>query len=934
MASVVSNPASANHDPQASLQGHLRSVANRMRAIGFCDALCWTLAILGAAWLAFAWLDIIWQLPISIRQVVVPVSIIAVACVFAWLMYRQFSATSNDKIAKRLDQVGETGGQILSGLDMIKERESTGSSSDALSPLANGIASVAVEQASQRAINVDSNAAAPWSIAKRSASIAGAVVFVTLLFSVFAPHAFSTSIKRLFSPSVDTAPYTPLIFTISPGDVTLTYGQPLEITAEISGGSVEQVKLVIGTPAEPTSSVAMFPRGNGTWQAVLPRVLEPTRYFVAADRGRSEIYDIQVLDAPKIETIEYTITPPSYTKLPPRRGRHPQDTISGLTGTEVEFSVLASRPLSSGTVRIENGKDAEPTLVSLSVSQDDPQQVVGSVPIQKSEQWHVSVMGANGVQSEWEVPMEVELLIDQAPIARITAPRPRSYATPTTKIPVSVVGEDDFGIAKMRLYRIIDGSRPIPVNLPTDSSRVVQGNSMLPLAAFGLEAGDKLTLFARVDDTRPTKPQGGESPLTEIEIISQNDFNRMVAARQGQQMLENKFKQARRMMDQLATEAAELQKEIDNADPNDKEQQEKLKQRMEQLQQKMKDVADQLDKLAKQELPLEIDKQWSELLRKQAQQLREAAAACKSAAKEGKSLKEQTEQLQKQLDEIRKKQDQQIGQPMEALKKIAPLIAAENKFAQLVARQRFLVDQLDQYRNEEQVRDEADRQQMIQLRDEEAAVRESLSELLDEIEASAEKLGDDPDLQELKQSSLQFVRAVRDSPIDEELAGARKALSDFDGINGYAKALSALEEMEKFLKQCQSNGQQAGNCLKKKFAPGMSQAGNNALEQMMNQMGLKPGSGSGYSMRGNSGQNVGLYGNQPFAQPAGRGRGDDGRLAPARGSVIANSRSADGTPLDQMELPTTSRTGARDVPLRYRRQAETYLRRLAEQMDQ
>ena len=934
MASVVSSPDSGV-DHQASLQSRLQSVANRMRAIGICDSVCWLLAALGIALLTFAWLDIIWQLPIGVRQVIVPLTVLVGLGLFGWLIYRRFSDTNKVSVAKRLDQVGGTGGQILSGLDMINERDLANDSRSELSPLARGIASVAVSQASQRAANVDSSDAAPWSIAKRSATIAAAVAVVLMMFGFFAPNAFSTSTKRLFSPTVDTPPYTPLQFSVSPGDVTLTYGQPLEVTVEITGGSVEQAKLVIGEPDTAESkSVDMFPRSGGKWQAVLPRVLESTRYFVTADRGRSETYNIQVLDAPKIEEIAYTITPPAYTNLPARKGRHPQDALEGLSGTQVLFSILATRPLSGGTVRIENGKNEEPTIVDLAVSPNDPQQVTGPTEILRSGQWHVSVKGTNGVESEWEVPIEVELLVDEPPIARITQPRQRSYATPTTKIPVAVVGEDDYGIARMRLYRIIDGSRPIPVDLPADKSRVVQGGSMLPLESFGLEAGDKLTLFARVDDTRPNLSQGGESPLTEIEIISQSDFNRMVAARKGQQMLENKFKQARRMMDQLATEAAELQKEIDNADPNDKEQQQKLKERMQQLQQKMKDVADKLDELSKQELPLEIDKQWSELLRKQAQQLRDAAAASENASKDGKSLKEQADQLQKQLDEIRKKQDEQVGQPMEALRKIAPLIAAESKFAQLVARQRALVDQLDQFRDQESVRDEADRQRMVQLREEEAAIRDSLAELLDQIEASAQKLGDDPDLQELKQSSLDFVQAVRDSPIDDELAGARTSMAQFNGIDGYAKALTALQEMEKFLEQSENNGQQAGNCLKKKFAPGMKQAGKNAMEKMMNQMGLNSGPSSGYSTRGNTGQNVGLYGNQPFAQPAGRGRGEDGRLAPARGTAGDGSNSMDGAPLQQIDLPTTSRSNARDVPLRYRRQAETYLRRLAEQMDQ
>ena len=221
MASVVSSPDSGV-DHQASLQSRLQSVANRMRAIGICDSVCWLLAALGIALLTFAWLDIIWQLPIGVRQVIVPLTVLVGLGLFGWLIYRRFSDTNKVSVAKRLDQVGGTGGQILSGLDMINERDLANDSRSELSPLARGIASVAVSQASQRAANVDSSDAAPWSIAKRSATIAAAVAVVLMMFGFFAPNAFSTSTKRLFSPTVDTPPYTPLQFSVSPGDVTLT----------------------------------------------------------------------------------------------------------------------------------------------------------------------------------------------------------------------------------------------------------------------------------------------------------------------------------------------------------------------------------------------------------------------------------------------------------------------------------------------------------------------------------------------------------------------------------------------------------------------------------------------------------------------------------------------------------------------------------------
>ena len=51
---------------------------------------------------------------------------------------------------------------------------------------------------------------------------------------------------------------------------------------------------------------------------------------------------------------------------------------------------------------------------------------------------------------------------------------------------------------------------------------------------------------------------------------------------------------------------------------------------------------------------------------------------------------------------------------------------------------------------------------------------------MDEIATAAEGLGDDPELQELKQSSLDFVIAIGDSIIEPELSEARKSLGKFD----------------------------------------------------------------------------------------------------------------------------------------------------------
>ncbi len=83
----------------------------------------WILASLGVGFLLIAWLDIIWQLPTAIRQAVLPIAFLACLISFAWLLYRVWCQTKSNLIARRMDEVGQTGGQILSGLELATDSQ-------------------------------------------------------------------------------------------------------------------------------------------------------------------------------------------------------------------------------------------------------------------------------------------------------------------------------------------------------------------------------------------------------------------------------------------------------------------------------------------------------------------------------------------------------------------------------------------------------------------------------------------------------------------------------------------------------------------------------------------------------------------------------------------------------------------------------------------
>jgi len=107
----------------------------------------------------------------------------------------------------------------------------------------------------------------------------------------------------------------------------------------------------------------------------------------------------------------------------------------------------------------------------------------------------------------------------QRPFVRVTQPEKTSLATPTALLPVTLSAEDDCGISRLQLFRSLNDSRPLASDLPLparlsrrpDGSVYVEQTVSLPLGRYGLEPGDVIKLFGRVEDNDPAGAKGAES---------------------------------------------------------------------------------------------------------------------------------------------------------------------------------------------------------------------------------------------------------------------------------------------------------------------------------------------------------------------------------------------------------------------------------------
>ncbi|MEZ6059319.1 MAG: DUF4175 family protein [Planctomycetaceae bacterium] len=984
----------------AHLRGRIEDLRRKRLMIGGTSGLCWGMVAFLGMLLAWVWIDLVLNLPPSLR---VTAWLAACATLIVVIVgnYRKAKASSADSVlARQLDSIVRSGGQIQSGLDLASRPLPSGrrpnqprpqkTTADAelrlagTAALTSQLADIAVRRAALLADGVLHDAVVPVSPLLKAVAAACGAAFVLFLAVIIGPRMAWTEIKRFFNPYGDHPAWSQYGFDVTPEFASVRYGESLEIEATVAGPSVEQLDLVLVPPSglrsgslddiEPLDVLPMFPESSGAWHASIANITEPFEYFVRVRRARSAAFRVDVITVPEISDVRVEVISPLYTGMAPFRGSVPTQGIEGLPGTEVTFTATSNRPLTGGLLDIISDAgtstlvrmlpegallpNSDPAEILSTGSQSgyaETHSVTGSFVITDNGRVDLTVIDEAGQQSAEAFSVPVRLLQDQSPIVRLLQPRAVSFATPTAMLPVQVAAEDDYGLRRCQLFRSLNDSRHLPMDLPTPEGtpRRFQTSTMLPLAEYGLQPGDEIKLFARVEDNDPNGPdapigKGSESGIVTVRIISQEDLERVQQQKAGMEMMMSRYQQAQRRLERLADEMRQVREQLEAAQAADPDSPptEELRQELQQLAEQMQQEAEAIQQLGDKPLPLELDKQLAPQLQEMAERLRELAEqAAGMSANPNFNPQQAAEQLQQMMDALQREQQRhqdEAMQPLQQLAQVLPLKQNEAEFTQLVLKQRELADRLNSLKNSDEASDPAERARMRELEEEQHRVREQLSDLLDRIEENANSLPDDPKLDKLRQSALEFAQAVRDSQATTEMADAESSLTEFNGGNGHFHSENAAQLLEQFLGQCQAMGGAAGESLPQ-FNPSLGSSMAQTLNQLVPGMGNGM-SGSGMGQAGSGGystnmatmNNVGMYGGLPVLDPSSSSSGgsESDMAAGIFSSPFASGQNESGTGFTASQ--TNPAFGGADwgVPIQYRRQAGRYLQQLAEELEQ
>jgi hypothetical protein len=909
-----------------------------------------------------AWLDLVLELPGSLR---VSVLIVAAAAA-AVIAYRRARGALIDgspwRLAERLDAVSGSGGQILSGVDLAAGSEAVFHSRHP--ELSAGLARLAVERAVQIAASISTRAAAPPIAIRRSLATLGLVALAMVLFVGLLPRLAATEWRRFADPFGDHPPFAAVSFTVEPGDTKVIYGSGLEVHVTTGGPPVDGVELVLqpvgGDALRPAGKsgtdkasgelvVPMFPEPDAHWRASVANVTGPMKYFVRARSARSSKYAVEVITVPQIEDVQYHITPPAYTRQPAYDGPLPAGGLSGLPGTEVRLTVRSNRPLTGGTLVYISGDARRDFPLAKAGAAEDT--VVAVFPITGNGRIEASIVDTAGQVSAEKVTAPVLQLPDERPFVRLMEPRAVSFATPTAAIPVVMSAEDDYGVSRLQLFRSLNDSRYLPadVPVPVPPSRVVYQTVPLYLAEYQLEPGDEIKLFARVEDNDPhatsfsgassSTGKGAESTVALIRIISQEEFDRVRQTQDVMEMLTSKYQQAERRMESLAEEIERIQKELHDA-PAGKESDAALREKLKELAENVQKEAEALRQLAKDRQPLAVDEEFSkelerladalEKLQKKTQELAASENADRAA------IEKQLEELANALREERAHLDSEVMDPLEKLAAVVPLARDEARFARLYLQQRDLADRMAALKGLDKKDDPDLKTRMRDLEDEQRQIRNELSVLLDDIEEHAARLPEDEEFEAMRKSASEFAAALRASGATEAMVEAEDGLAEFAGTRAHEGADRAAGILKQFLTEGGGAGEGGG---RRSFCPSLGGALGQSLQQLMRNAGMgqsgNGAGGGGYSISMNTMNNVGMYGSNPNFNDSSSGGGPSKRpMRGGAGRAPSERRSEGAADAPGQATGHMRAAGGADaaIPLRYRRQVGRYFQRVADEL--
>ena len=319
-------------------------------------------------------------------------------------------------------------------------------------------------------------------------------LFLALLLS--GPVAYQYGLDKLLGwAELD----QPGLYSISvePGNTRMVRHADLEIKAILEGFTSDEVLLVAKYESQPSWERArMRPDTEGPGLRFLFfDVRERIDYFVEADGIRSEVFAVDVSEAPGIQELEVHLRFPRHTGLSDAVQKDEGD-IRALSGTEVRLQIRSDQPVQAGTLKFEESEN-----IPLQLSEADL--LEGTFRVERDDFYRIHLRNLESVWNAASDEYIVVSLVDQPPSVTLSRPGRDMKVTNLEEVFVEAEAEDDYGIRDVRLLFSVNGEPEESVTLEIGRyPRNITTSTTFYLEDFNLLPGDFISYYARARDAR------------------------------------------------------------------------------------------------------------------------------------------------------------------------------------------------------------------------------------------------------------------------------------------------------------------------------------------------------------------------------------------------------------------------------------------------
>ncbi|MGD1097884.1 MAG: hypothetical protein ABSB35_38585, partial [Bryobacteraceae bacterium] len=271
------------------------------------------------------------------------------------------------------------------------------------------------------------------------ATSAGAAGAVLLWLILAGPGYFGYGASLLWAglPKAGTANFYDI--TVDPGNKLVRRRADQMVTAQLTGFQAPQVRLMARYQSTSKWEAAtMLPRANGSaYEFLFAGLAEPVEYYVEAAGVKSKTFKLDVVDLPNIKKLRVTYHYPSWLGIKDEV-EDPGGDLRAVAGTVAELTIETDRPLTNGTIELDNGSH-------ISLSSGSGGTLTAKVPIDKDGMYHFAAV-EQGQSVRLSEDYFIEAREDQAPNVHIVRPRSDAKVSPIEEVTIEVNADDDFAL--------------------------------------------------------------------------------------------------------------------------------------------------------------------------------------------------------------------------------------------------------------------------------------------------------------------------------------------------------------------------------------------------------------------------------------------------------------------------------------------------------